>query len=93
MKKKIFGSVAVLAIAAVAAFNVNMGFNSQNEELSALTLSNVEELAQQAELPNLTGYISMVITCFDKNGYPKGSRTVCYSGGAAKTCRSTDCPK
>jgi len=44
MKKKIFGGIAVLAIAAMAAFNVNM--NTQNDNLSDLSLANVEALAQ-----------------------------------------------
>jgi hypothetical protein len=41
---KIFGGIVVLAIAAVAAFNVNM--NTQKGELSDLSLANVEALAQ-----------------------------------------------
>jgi hypothetical protein len=44
MKKKIFGSLIVIAIAAVAAFNVS--FNSQSDSLSAMTLANIEALAQ-----------------------------------------------
>lgn len=44
MKKKIFGSIAVIAIAAVAAFNVN--FNTvQDNNLSGVSLANVEALA------------------------------------------------
>lgn len=43
MKKKIIGGIAVLAIAAVAAFNVNM--NTQETNLSLLSLANVEALA------------------------------------------------
>ena len=46
MKKKIFGGLFVLAIAAVAAFNVNM--NSENDQLSLLSLANVEALAEEA---------------------------------------------
>jgi len=44
MKKKFFGGIAILAIATMAAFNVNM--NTQNENLSDLNLANVEALAQ-----------------------------------------------
>ncbi|GHT65362.1 hypothetical protein AGMMS50239_24960 [Bacteroidia bacterium] len=44
MKKKIFGGIAVLAIAAVAAWNVNL--NSQKSDLSDVFLANVEALAQ-----------------------------------------------
>ncbi|MDR1882074.1 MAG: NVEALA domain-containing protein [Prevotella sp.] len=43
MKKKILGGALVLAIAAVAAFNVNL--SSQNSDMSSLTLANVEALA------------------------------------------------
>jgi hypothetical protein len=41
--KKILGGIAILAIAAVAAFNV--GFNSQSDGLSDVSLANVEALA------------------------------------------------
>ena len=44
MKKKIFGGIAVLAIAAVAALNLN--FNTQSNDFSVVSLTNVEALAQ-----------------------------------------------
>ncbi|GHT74330.1 hypothetical protein AGMMS50262_07070 [Bacteroidia bacterium] len=47
MKKKNFGGIAVLAIAAVAMLNVN--FNSQKSELSGISLANVEALASGEE--------------------------------------------
>lgn len=53
MKKKLFGSIAVLAVAALTAFNVNV--NSQENGLSDVSLENVEALAY--ELPEAT------ITC------------------------------
>jgi len=43
MKKKIFGSIAVLVIAAMTAFNVNI--NSNDNGLSDVSLANVEALA------------------------------------------------
>jgi hypothetical protein len=43
MKSRIFGSIAVLAIAAVAVVNVN--FSSQQSKLSEVSLANVEALA------------------------------------------------
>ncbi|MDR2085828.1 MAG: NVEALA domain-containing protein [Dysgonamonadaceae bacterium] len=43
--KIILGSVAVLAIASVTVFNVNL--NSQNDKLSAISLANVEALAEE----------------------------------------------
>jgi hypothetical protein len=45
MKKKIFGGIALLAIAAMAAWNVNL--NSQSNELSDISLANVEALANE----------------------------------------------
>jgi hypothetical protein len=43
MNKKILYGIAVLAIAAVAAWNVNL--NSQSSDLSDISLANVEALA------------------------------------------------
>ena len=45
MKKKLFGSIAVLAIVTVASWNVGVNLNSQKNELSDLLLENVEALA------------------------------------------------
>ena len=45
MKKKIFGGIAVLAIAAVAIWNMSLNSNSQNSSLSEIQLANVEALA------------------------------------------------
>ena len=42
MKKKLFGGISVLAIVAVAAFNVNQ---NQKSDMSLLALANVEALA------------------------------------------------
>jgi hypothetical protein len=50
MKKKIFGGITVLAIAAVAAFNVN--FSAQSNGLSDVSLTNVEALANENNCPN-----------------------------------------
>ena len=52
MRKKIIGGFAVLAIAAMAAWNVNYG--SQTKGMSDLELANVEALAQNegGENPN-----------------------------------------
>ena len=43
MKKKILGAIAAIAIAAMVTVNVN--FNADVDELSALTMSNIEALA------------------------------------------------
>jgi hypothetical protein len=47
MKKSIIGGIAVLAIAAVAIFNVNYN-NSPGKNLSAVSLANVEALADES---------------------------------------------
>lgn len=44
MKKKILGGFTIAFIAAVAAFNINFNMN-ENNELSAISLANVEALA------------------------------------------------
>jgi hypothetical protein len=46
MKKKIFGGIAMLAVAAVAVFNVN--FSAKSNGLSAIGLANVEALASES---------------------------------------------
>ncbi|MCY4778298.1 NVEALA domain-containing protein [Sphingobacterium sp. UT-1RO-CII-1] len=56
MKKKILGAVAVIAIAAVATFNMNI---NNNDELSAISLANVEAIAQGE-----TGGSSGTFTCY-----------------------------
>ena len=48
-KKKIFGSVAVLAIAAMAAFNVQINMNEKNQ-LTDLNLANAEALAGETDV-------------------------------------------
>ncbi|WP_080904330.1 NVEALA domain-containing protein [Parabacteroides sp. Marseille-P3160] len=43
MKKKIFDGIVILAIAAVATFNINL--SSQENKLSGIALANIEALA------------------------------------------------
>ncbi|GHV27015.1 hypothetical protein FACS1894176_08470 [Bacteroidia bacterium] len=64
MKNKIFGGIAVLAIAAVAAFNVNV--NSQKNDLSDLSLANVEALASEGSGGNS-------VTCYSSSKSSSGS--------------------
>lgn len=45
MKKRLFGSIAILAIAAMTAFNMNI--NADEKGLSDVSLENVEALAQE----------------------------------------------
>jgi hypothetical protein len=63
MKKKILGGIALLAIAAVAAWNVD--FNSPTNDLSGTSLANVEALAAE------NGKIDTYVWCCG-NGYVCG---------------------
>jgi hypothetical protein len=54
MSKKLFGGIVILAIAAVAAWNVNL--NSQSNDLSDIALTNVEALASENNCHNTNGY-------------------------------------
>ena len=53
MKKKIFGGIAVLAIVAVAAFNVNMG--SANSLLGLVSLDSIEAIAAETRCISSSG--------------------------------------
>jgi len=77
MKKKFFGSLAVLAIAAVAAFNVNV--NTQENGLSDVSLDNVEALASESISAMCSGFPTPVV-CFWMGGvaYPSGYLIYAY---------------
>lgn len=66
MKKKILGSFAVLAIALVAAFNVNI--NTKENGLSAITLNNVEALASEGGTPAHYWCCGNTCTCAKGSG-------------------------
>jgi hypothetical protein len=57
MKKKILGGIVLLAIAAVAAWNVSL--TSHNNDLSGIFLANTEALAQESVI---------TIPCFYNQG-------------------------
>ena len=85
-KKKIFGSIAVLAIAALAAFNVNI--NTQEDGLSDVSLNNVEALA--SETPNSDKKCSTSISS-KNNKEMCSTRPVKYTTliGTSYSCSST----
>jgi hypothetical protein len=64
MKKKIFASLIVIAIAAVAAFNVNLSLNQEND-MSVLALANIEALAQNES----GGTVYCEKACFSAMGF------------------------
>jgi Tfp pilus assembly protein FimT len=84
--KIILGSLAVLAIAAVAAWNVSVNLNSQdNSELSDIQLANVEALAQESTTGN-TGP-GQVVDC---GGWGTGSKKVCLCSNS-HPCTESPC--
>ncbi len=80
MKKKIFGGIAVLAIAAFAAFNMNV--NTQENQASSLTLANIEALAQNES----GGTIYYVNPCPKHSGNECSSRTSPYGCKSSSYC-------
>jgi hypothetical protein len=80
-KKKIFGSLVVLAIVAIAAFNVSV--SSQNNIFSDVSLDNVEALASET---GNTGPAEIV----DCAGWGTGNKKVCMSSNTY-ACTETDC--
>jgi hypothetical protein len=85
MKKNFLYGISVLAIAAVAAWNVN--FNSQkNNGLSDIQLANVEALAQEGGNANNCpgGYCSW-------SNYVGENCTACCPTGKNPSCKSSGC--
>jgi hypothetical protein len=78
MKKKILGGIAILAIATVATFNVNLNL-AQESNMSPLALANVEALAQ-----NESGGGGNTRECW------QGTLDV-YSGVLKYDCRVSGC--
>ena len=87
MKKKILSGVVAIAIAAIAAVNVN--FNSEAENaLSALNMANVEALAS-GESPEKTKGTVVPCTTYE-GGVIVGEGNTC-GGSNSHTCYSNPC--
>jgi hypothetical protein len=86
MKKYIFVGIAVLSIATIAVFNVNLSIGKKNE-MSLLVLANVEALANNETPPNvITCYSTIRVTPKEENIYePIWVITDCNG------CLKTDC--
>ncbi|GHT65315.1 hypothetical protein AGMMS50239_24790 [Bacteroidia bacterium] len=93
MKKIILSGAALLAIAAGAVFNVNL--NSQSNNLSAMTLANVEALAQGEGVNVETCYSTYRITLKNPNkpepiwaitACSNCSQVSCYEYKDSSTC-------
>jgi len=85
MKKKIFGVIAVLAIAVVAAWNVNI--KSRTNGMSNVIMANVEALAQESNIPfpscSCSKKCSDGITTASCTGY---NSCYCNSGASFVEC-------
>jgi hypothetical protein len=65
MKNKILYGIAVMVIAVIAAFNVTLSLQ-KNNDFSGLSLANVEALADgESECQNESGYWNMALVCAD----------------------------
>ena len=93
MKTKIFGGIAIVAIAVAVALNVNM-VNKKSDKASLLALANVEALAQ-GEIIEVDdpGFITMPLTVScSKPGQPMqgGLAIYCIPGGPNANCQTFD---
>jgi hypothetical protein len=90
-KKKIFGFLAVMVIAAGAAWNVNL--NSQKSDLSDISLVNVEVLAQEIvqPQPSYDKYTRRDWPILNGSGATIGHRICCDIPGYATNCTSQGC--
>lgn len=79
MKKKFFGSLAIIAIAAMTAFNVNIKANEDG--LSDILLDNIEALAQES----IHGKYQTMGYCSNGLNY------MCVTRHTAESCRR-NCP-
>lgn len=96
MKKEILSGMVAVAIAAVAAVNVN--FNNEAEDaLSALSLANVEALAGDESGGGGGGtgcYTSTILKCASTPWYDGGESKICeFTGiyGAPVECYHKEC--
>ena len=87
-KNKFFGYLAVFAIAAMAAWNVNV--NSQMSGMSVLSIANVEALAQNESGSDKTCYYQIWgvqgATMEDKRYCPGCEARPCIKWGNPGTC-------
>jgi hypothetical protein len=83
--------IALLAIAAVAAWNVSLG--TESSELSSISLANVEALAECEDTVERSGGIIIVTVCERKTPWYSGVMGVSCSKSATTSCQfSNVCP-
>ena len=85
MKKQVLGGIAVLAIAAVAAFNVNLNMN-QKSDMSLLALANVEALAKCEDKVERDGGTIITTVCDRKTGALDRLFGICCGTEASSSC-------
>jgi hypothetical protein len=100
MKNKIFGLTAGLIIAVVAAVNVSLNLHSQKNELSDVSLINLEASANLIEdisdWWNSKVYVCYTETCSKTYGFPiwqatyYGTYSNCISGSSYAHCWECD---
>jgi hypothetical protein len=91
MIKKFLSGSALLAIAAVAGWNVSI--NSQKSDTSGLSLANMEALAECENSVKFSGSIIVVTVCDRKTPWIAGMLGVSCSENASTSCQFTNvCP-
>jgi hypothetical protein len=81
--KKLFGSIAVLAIAAMAAFNMNI--NADENGLSNVSLDNVEALANETAFESEKCYQTVSYSSELGDTYAKDAK---YCGNTCKRVKA-----
>lgn len=82
MKKKIFVGIAVLAIAVVIVFNVNM--STQKNSISLLSLANIEALANESG--------TSAKWCFIRQSYGVNNKHTLFCDDRTKDDEIFSCP-
>lgn len=80
MKKKIFGSLAIVTIALIVAFNVNLNIIKKSNNVSLLDLTNVEALAGLEEWWNRLDWNCDSIPCYYFGVYSYDAEVPVWAG-------------
>jgi hypothetical protein len=83
MHKQILGGIAIIAITGIAVWNVNLSTNSN--DLSTISLANIEALAEESGIANCPGG-----SCSYSNNFG-ASCSVCCPRGKNPRCNSWGC--
>ena len=89
MKKKILGGLAVLAIAAIAAWNVNFGSKTEGM-MSDVKLANVQALADCEDSIVINGTIITVTVCNRRTSVGNSLTGICCGDTDDNSCSFTN---